>query len=494
MSSVRPTASSRGIADLALQRRVQADVEGGTTVGPHLLAIGSWPVVGLESMNGVPEFSTSAMLSTGQQLARYFKSNGFDFVKLYDALPRDDFLDFAAEARSLDLSFAGHEPRELSAIELSNAGMRSIEHSRIFLLNCFAAADSMRKQLLPSGRTPTMMRRMVDEYDPRACAEVFRTFAKNGTYITPTHVTRRMEALAHDSTMLRDARLRYLPIGQRVEWLEDARTVASEGGTFGRRAYMDFYTKGLTLTNAAYRAGVPLMLGTDANDSFVFPGSGVHDELKELVKAGLSPAEALRAATLSGATYLGRTADFGSVRVGRKADLVLLDANPLRDIDNVRRINAVMINGRVFGRAALDSILIAAEAAARPTVQQRLWAWSTLGDTTELLSAIAAGAKVDSLDPQGNRRALNYAAISNRAGVVSVLLARGANPDLPNRTGFTPLHHAVEGSALDALRVLLAHGVNVNAKNSAGLTALEMARLRNVPGAVALLEAAERRW
>ena len=128
--------------------------------------------------------------------------------------------------------------------------------------------------------------------------------------------------------------------------------VASDATAAGRRSYMDFYRKGLTLTNDAYRAGVPVMLGTDAGDSFVFPGASVHDELGELIQAGLSPAEALKAATLSGATYLGRTADFGSVRPGRFADLVLLDANPLDDIANTRRIHAVVLNGRVFNRTA----------------------------------------------------------------------------------------------------------------------------------------------
>ena len=90
-----------------------------------------------------------------------------------------------------------------------------------------------------------------------------------------------------------------------------------------------------------------------------------------LVKAGLSPAEALKAATMSGAEFLGRSAEFGSVAVGKHADVVLLDANPLSDIANVRQIRAVVANGRAFDRRQLDSMLTGVEAAIRSTAQTR---------------------------------------------------------------------------------------------------------------------------
>jgi hypothetical protein len=494
MGADRPTATPDVTAGLDQNRAMQARVEAGAQVGPHLLALGSWPVDGPNGIgDAMPIFYKATTRDDGRTLAQYFKSHGFDFVKIYNELSREGFFGLAAEARTLGLPITGHEPRALSAIELSDAGQRSIEHSRIFLLNCFGGADSLQKRLLPDGRSTAMLRRMVDEYDAQLCAPVFRAFVRNDTYITPTHVTRRMEAFAHDSTFTNDVRMKYIPIGQRMEWLADARTVASTDGATGQQARMDFYRKGLTLTKAAYAAGVPVMLGTDANDSFVFPGSSVHDELGELVKAGLTPAEAIRSATLSSATYLGRASEFGTVRVGRAADLVLLDANPLADIENVRRIAAVIMNGRVYDRTVLDSLLLAAELAARPTAQQRLWAASALGDTTDVLRALADGAKVDSLDPQGNRRPLNYAAINDRGAVISLLLSRGADVNLANRTGFTALHHAVEGRALSALRLLTLAGADRSLKNAGGRTALDLARLRGDKAAVEVLEGAERR-
>ena len=100
-----------------------------------------------------------------------------------------------------------------------------------------------------------------------------------------------------------------------------------------------------------------MLAGTDAPMPGVYPGFALHEELALLAEAGLSPAQALRAATLAPARFLGVAAETGSITVGKRADLVLLDADPLVDIRNTRRINAVLLGGRVLGRADLDGLL-----------------------------------------------------------------------------------------------------------------------------------------
>lgn len=473
---------------LARYRDVAAQIDTGALTGPRILSIGSWSVNGAAGVpNTMPQYYKTATEEEGRQLARHIKTAGYDFIKIYNGIPRAGYLGLTSEARLLGLPFAGHEPAAMSALELSNAGQRSIEHSRIFLFNCWPGADSMRKRLLTI--PPTVQRqRMVDEYSPASCAEVFGTFARNKTYITPTHVTRKMDAFADDDAYRADARVRYIPMRQQMGWYTDANgMVASDPSPAGRKSFMDFYTKGLQLTNAAYRAGVPVMLGTDAGDSFVIPGASVHDELGELVKAGLSPAEALRAATLSGAEFLGRTSEFGSVQPGRVADLVLLDANPLADIANTRKIRTVIRGGRVFGRAALDSMLASVESTTRIDAQSALWIASVSGDTAAITRALARGARIDSIDGIGNRRPLNYAAAGNRAAAVRALLARGANINLTNNTGFTPAHHAVEGGAVEALGVLLAAGADLTIP-ARGVTPMETARRLNHPRILSLLQ------
>jgi imidazolonepropionase-like amidohydrolase len=138
--------------------------------------------------------------------------------------------------------------------------------------------------------------------------------------------------------------------------------VALDPSPEGRRVMRAFYEKGLEITRRAHQAGVPIVLGTDAGDTYVFFGSSVHDELGEFVKAGLSPAEALAAATIRSAEFLGLEQDHGSVTAGRRADLVLLNANPLENIANTRSIDTVIFDGRVLDRAALDRLLQGVEA------------------------------------------------------------------------------------------------------------------------------------
>jgi imidazolonepropionase-like amidohydrolase len=117
-------------------------------------------------------------------------------------------------------------------------------------------------------------------------------------------------------------------------------------------------------TSELHRAGLPLLVGSDSLDAFVFPGQSLHRELAEFVRAGVSPGEALRDATLGAAKFLRREKDFGTVEPGKLADLVLFDANPLENIANTQKVFAVVRGGKLLRRAALDALLARAKSAA----------------------------------------------------------------------------------------------------------------------------------
>jgi imidazolonepropionase-like amidohydrolase len=124
------------------------------------------------------------------------------------------------------------------------------------------------------------------------------------------------------------------------------------------------FQKQLEIVGAMRKAGVPILAGTDTGNPFCFPGFSLHEELALLVIAGLTPVEALRAATLDAVKFLGLEKTLGPIEEGKLADLVLLNANPLEDIRNTQRIDAVISNGRLFDRKALDKLLAEAEGAA----------------------------------------------------------------------------------------------------------------------------------
>jgi imidazolonepropionase-like amidohydrolase len=123
------------------------------------------------------------------------------------------------------------------------------------------------------------------------------------------------------------------------------------------------YQKELEIVSAMRRAGVPILAGTDTGNPFCFPGFSLHDELALLVQSGLRPVEALQAATINPAKFLSLDKMLGTIEQGKIANLVLLDANPLDEIRNTQRINAVVLNGKLFDRKALDKMLSQAEAA-----------------------------------------------------------------------------------------------------------------------------------
>jgi imidazolonepropionase-like amidohydrolase len=141
-------------------------------------------------------------------------------------------------------------------------------------------------------------------------------------------------------------------------WMPDADRKAADGtDESGRNVYAAMYRLALKHVGQAHASGVRILAGTDAFDSYVFPGFSVHDELVELVAAGLSPADALKTATIDAAIFSGVEANFGSIAVGKTADMILLDADPLLDISNTQRISGLFFNGQYFDRPSLGSLL-----------------------------------------------------------------------------------------------------------------------------------------
>jgi imidazolonepropionase-like amidohydrolase len=146
--------------------------------------------------------------------------------------------------------------------------------------------------------------------------------------------------------MLARPEMKYLPRSSRIAWGPATNGYTTRKEPLRYESLMAHYRVIEEITREFHRAGVGLLVGTDAMNTGVVPGFSVHDELGDLVAAGLTPYEALQAATTNAARFLGQRGDGGDVAVGQKADLVLLEANPLEDIANTRRISGVIVRGR----------------------------------------------------------------------------------------------------------------------------------------------------
>jgi hypothetical protein len=266
------------------------------------------------------------------------------------------------EARKAGLYVVGHVPMTVPAGDVSRAGQRSIEHmddllGRMSYASCATNADSISARR--SGPRFSFYRSLVSGYDAKRCTYLFKTFATRHTWRTPTLVVEQTMLTLElgDTSIIADPRMRFMPADFREGWTAFARGGArhfSHDDSLATTALLNLDRK---LVGEMKLRGVQVLAGTDESAPFVMPGFSLHDELALLVKAGLTPLEALQTATINPARFLGATDSLGVVATGKIADLLLLDANPVVNIHNTARIAAVIANGRFLDRAALDQML-----------------------------------------------------------------------------------------------------------------------------------------
>jgi len=340
-------------------RQLRAETLDGTRVGPRVGATTARVLEGPGGRGGpMTEVGTP---EEARRIVREYKQQGIDFVKPYNLLARDVYRAVIDEAKQQNMPVAGHVPIAMTAMEVSDLGQTSIEHAVDLYVSCSREEAALRAERIeqakarPAGPWPQIEVRAAETYDEAKAALVFQRLVKNRTWVTPTVV--QSSAAAKDASELTaDERLKELPAATRESWRAQlAQRPGGESATM-RQA---LFEKRLDLVRAMHRANVPMLAGTDMLLPYVFPGFALHEELELLVRAGLTPLDALRAATLNPARFLGREADLGSVARGKLADLVVLDANPLDDIRGTKKIAAVIVGGRLHDRAALDAMLAA---------------------------------------------------------------------------------------------------------------------------------------
>lgn len=296
--------------DLAQIDRWRSEIDRGLRVGPHIIRAGPF-VDGPKQ--GVPNRLTVRTPEEARQAVRDLRATGVDFIKVHNALPPEAFFALMDEARKEHIPVAVHLPKGVSSAEASDAGVASLEH--IETIN--------ESALWRKGATAKTVEQAVDENLGPAGQELFQRFAKNGTWYVPTLV-------AYERGF--------------VLWSNDPDSL---------KPRMEVQAKQIVLVSMMHKAGVQIMAGSDFSDWAIVPGIDLHNELALLVEAGFTPLEALQTATLNPAKFLGKTESYGTIQVGRVADLILLDMNPLEDISHTRKINAVVLGGKFYPLASI---------------------------------------------------------------------------------------------------------------------------------------------
>jgi imidazolonepropionase-like amidohydrolase len=332
-----------GSGDLTEIDQWRGQIESNAILGPTIFRAGI-------TLNGQESNRFHLVIANAEEArtaARTLKKIGVDILKTHRRTSRDAYFALADEARKIGVPLIGHVPMTVTPAEASDAGQQTIEHVETLFEGTFASAHNGRV-------TAAAIAEWRASPDART---LFEKFVRNRTVVDPTLVATGDLVRTFDSPNP-DPHLRYVAKSALLRRQQALATVAVPQQD-DLRARLIEHQK---VTLQMQRAGVTLVTGTDA--AYLHPpGFSLHDELDLMTEAGLTPAEILRAATINCA-QLFPSIEAGAIAAGKRADVVLLNKNPLSDIKSVHDINTVVLRGRVLNRSALDRTLADAIASA----------------------------------------------------------------------------------------------------------------------------------
>jgi imidazolonepropionase-like amidohydrolase len=296
------------------------EIEKGSATGPRIITSGP-PVDGGASGDPKLPVLVARTADQGRQAFDQLYKMEVDFIKVLSSLPRDAYFALAEQARHWDLRLEGHIPTAVTAQEAVEARQKSLEHM-------FGITKSVANE--------------------EEAVKFFERCTLTGTRVSPTLVLWLRMSHMDDPKLMANPQLAVIPAAIRNTWPD----VSDDPVSFKIQVWRIY-----RLVALAKRAKTEILAGTDTGDPYVIPGAALEDELEQLVEAGLTPREALEAATLAPARFFETEKEMGSIEKGKLADMVLLDANPLDDIRNVRKVQGVVTHGRYYSRKDLDGLL-----------------------------------------------------------------------------------------------------------------------------------------
>jgi imidazolonepropionase-like amidohydrolase len=339
--AVNGVTTARGMLGQPAHLALRDSLARGLVLGPRLITSGP----SFSGPNVTPEDAARRV--------REQKEAGYDLLKIHPGLTRETFDALARTADEVGIPFAGHVPVAVGLDRAIEAGYRTIDH-----------LDAFMDALLAPGAPVTPAQggwfglNLMPHIDTARIAGMVDRVAAAGVAMVPTQTL--MEHFSNDLTgdeLAARPEFRYWPTEQVQAWRNQKNAFLSNAETPDAAQRACYTQVRRQLIRALHDGGVEILLGSDAPQIWNVPGFAAHRELQLYVAAGLTPYEALRTGTVNIARHLNEEGESGVVRAGARADLVLLDANPLDNIENTQRIAGVVVNGRWISSAERDRLL-----------------------------------------------------------------------------------------------------------------------------------------
>ncbi len=328
--------------------QMRTAIAAGEMYGPEIITAG-------RLLDGDPKIWPQSLAPKSKEEAQKIIEEdiaaGYDFVKIYSRVSRERFFQIMEIAKELNVAVDGHIPNKLTFAEAANAGMRSFEH-------LWGVPGELQPGIEHVEYDP-LDRSQWEKLDFDKLDSVIKASKANDVWISPTLQVLENIYLSGDPDFLYSQ-------AKGIEYVSPATVDFWKASANGRPEVDDaarewtanVITKRGQIVKAMYDAGVNLLIGTDANNPFIVHGFAIYEEMQQFVDAGIPIEGVLNIATLKSAEFLGISDRVGSIEVGKEADLILLDMNPLEAIDNLDSRSGVIVNGRYTSREDLEAILI----------------------------------------------------------------------------------------------------------------------------------------
>ncbi|SDB31946.1 Imidazolonepropionase [Flavobacteriaceae bacterium MAR_2010_188] len=303
----------------------------------------------------------------GREIVRKMHEQGYDFLKVYNLLDYETYLAIADECKKLDFPFAGHVPFSVTTEEAIAAGQKSIEHT----IGMDLALQHPERFNSRYNKTDTLIfqdlnlytKEFMKDLDTTKFNNVLDATKNTKTWFCPTLVMLKSFSYAKDSTFLNNGRNHYIPQEELDIWNASSSSeefpeyLMSVDSTSTNHSFREYLSLSMKMLKPMLNNGTKFLAGTDLSNPYIYPGFSLHDEMQLFVEAGFSELEALQTATLNPAIFAGREDDLGTVEIGKIANLLILEKNPLKNIENTLTICGLIRRGEYLDQAELQKLL-----------------------------------------------------------------------------------------------------------------------------------------